>query len=339
MKDNPSEKLFTEITNLGIAYIENALRDKTTENYYLDFKTTEKQDYTNQRKLYVSDKKNYAKCISAFGNTDGGIILWGIKTGTSESDYATAKQPIQNVSNFTSLLEGSTSLLTSPPHSRISHKIIFEDPATDTGYVVTHIQKSNLRPFQVIHENDFRYYIRAGSTSQAASHTFLKSMFGQAPQPDVFITFGVSPAQMDFDGSVTIQAGVILHNAGENVGKNINGYVLIGGLDLAIEINANTMNDFSYSKNNMSGMKIGFVAKSHFILGIEQDIQPVILHVKLSKPAPEHGIQIIILVSCDNQMSYRLNRNVSKEKLEEIYDNYAKDPAYDIGTSLLSPET
>lgn len=336
MENIPSEKLFNEIIKQGLVYIQDVINDKATENYYLDFKTTEKQDYSGERKLFISDKKNYAKAISAFGNSDGGVILWGIKTGTSDTDYAVAKQPIKSVSNFISLLEGFTSLLTSPPHPDISNIIIFEDKNNDTGYVITHIPKSNRRPFQIINEGDFRYYIRAGSNSFPAPDTFLRSLFGQDPQPDVFITFGVSPAKIDELKTIELKIGIIIHNGGENVAKNVNGYVHVGGLGMMLQID--TPNEFSYYRNEMSGLKVGFTAKPNFILGVEQEVQPLTMIINLKKPITENGIQIYTLVNSDNQVSYRFEKNIGKEDLEKIYENYIKDKNYDIAKKILEKE-
>lgn len=333
MKTTPSQDLFDHIEKLGLGYIDDAVRSKQVENYYLDFKIAEKDDYTGERKLFSSDKKNYAKCISAFGNSEGGVIIWGVKTGVADADYATAKVPIKNVSNFLSLLEGFTSTLTTPPHPSVVNKLIFEDIANDTGYVVTHITKSNRRPFQVINDNDFRYYIRAGSNSQPAPDSYLRSLFGQEPQPDVFLTWGVSPVIIEASGNIKLKIGVILHNGGENIAKNINGYVHVGGRDLALQVN--TPNEFTYYTNEISGLKIGFTAKQDFILGIEQEVQPLIMYVNLKKPLTENGIQIFALVNANNQASHRLNIEIPVDELEEIYDRYIRDNKYDIVSAIL----
>ncbi len=336
MKNTPSDDLFNEVSKQGIAYIDDLITNKTVENYYLDFKVTEEKDYTDKRKLLMSDKKNYAKCISAFGNSDGGVIIWGIKTGASNADYASAKEPIKNVSNFRSLLEGFTSIVTIPAHTTVVNTIIFEDETQDSGYVVTHIPKSNRRPFQVINENDFRYYIRAGSNSLPASDTFLRSLFGQEPQPDTFITFGVQPAEIDVEEAINLKVGIILHNGGENVSKNINGYVQVGGRDMMLKIN--TPNEFTYYKNEISALKIGFTAKQDFILGVEQEVQPLIMYIKIKKPITENGIQIVALVNGTNQASHRISKFISKDDLEKIYDSYIADNTYDIANAILGKD-
>lgn len=145
MKISPPKDFFNEIQEKDITYIDGCISDKTPESYYLDFKLTEESDYTNKRNLFNSDKKNYAKCISAFGNSEGGIVVWGVETGKADEDFAVAKKPITNVSNFLSLLESSSSVLVSPPHPNIENIIIWENKSDDIGYVVTLIPKSHKR--------------------------------------------------------------------------------------------------------------------------------------------------------------------------------------------------
>lgn len=333
MENQPSQKLFDEILKQGLGYIDDAISNKTVENYYLDFKITEEKDYDSRRSLFMSDKKNYAKAISAFGNSEGGVLVWGIKTGKADADYATSKEPIENVSNFLSLLEGFTSLLTSPPHPNVSNKIIFDNESVDTGYVVTYISKSNRRPFQVLNDNDFRYYIRAGSSSLPASDAFLRSLFGQEPQPDVFFNFTVGTPEVDQEKTIKIKVGIVLHNGGENVAKNVNGYVLIGGLNTALQMT--DPSQFSYYKNEMNGLKIGFTAKPDFILGVEQEVQPLVMYICLKQLIAENGIQIIGLVSSDNQVSYRFTKMIEKEELEKMYNKYMEDSEYRIAEEIL----
>lgn len=321
--DTPVEKLFNNILKQELIYIDDVITNKTTENYYLDFKTTENIDYTGQRKLFNSDKKNYAKAISAFANSEGGILVWGVETGKSDVDYAIAKKSIKNVSNFKSLLESFSSLLTSPVHSSIFNHIIFEDKVNDIGYVITHIPKSSKRPLQVLNDNDYRYYIRAGSSSLPAPDTFIRSLFGQGTQPNAFIVFGTSPIELTQENIIKIKAGVIIYNKGENIAKNINGYVSVGGLGLAIELSDDK--SFDYYKNSISGMKVGFTAKPTFILGVEQEVLPLTIHIEISKPITANGIQILALINADNQNSYRLERTIDKETLETAYDKYLID--------------
>jgi len=335
-KSNPSTDLFNEILKQGVGYIDDAISSKTSENYYLDFKTTQEQDYTRKRTLLASEKKNYARCISAFGNGEGGVIVWGVKTGSSDADYASKKKPITNVSNFASLLEGLTSTLTSPPHPKVVSKIVFQDEKKDTGYVITHVEKSNQRPFQVLNENEFKYYIRAGSSSKGAPDTFVRGLLGSKAQPDVWIQYLYSPMKVSEEGEVKIQVGIMLHNGGESIARHVNGYVRIGGLPTA-NLQINSLDDFDYNKVTFIG-KIGFVAKPHFILGVEQEVQPLIMEVTLKKPIPGDGFLFETLINSENQVTRRTKNKVSKKELEKIYNAYIKDNKYDILATLLGKE-
>ncbi len=187
----------------------------------------------------------------------------------------------------------------------------------------------------MLNENDFRYYIRAGSNSQPASDNFLRLLFGKEPQPDVFLFWGVSSSTpiIEENGNIKLEVNIILRNRGENVAKNINGYVLVGGRNMELQIYAS--NEFSYYKNSISGLKISFTAKQDFILGIEQEIQPLIMRININKPITENGIQILALVNANNQPSYRIDIEVSRKRLEEIYNTYTKDEAYNLVDAIL----
>lgn len=338
MEKNPAKQLFEQIKAEGLGYVDGAIEDRVVENYYLDFKRTQEADYSGRRSLFDSDKRNYAKAISAFGNSEGGVLLWGINTGEADADFASGKATIQSVSNFKSLLEGFTSQVTTPPHSSVEHTIVFEDEEEDTGYVVSHIPKSSKRPFQVVANNDFRYYIRAGSSSLPAPDNFLRALFGQEPQPDVFLFWGVSPVTMNGQAMISCQVGVMLHNRGENVAKNVNGYAHVGGRDMAIQVNPNTVNQFDYYSNSLSGMKVGFTAKPTFTLGVEQEVQPLILHVNIGLPITDNGIQIRALVNADNQMSARIDLEVSRDELEALYNQYIEDEDFDIMAGIFKSD-
>lgn len=100
MSIRPAENLYNEIKKLGISYIDNVVINKISENYYLEFKTCEQGNYLEKRSLSESDRKNFSRAISAFGNSEGGVIIWGIETGKAEADYASIKKPIKKHIKF-----------------------------------------------------------------------------------------------------------------------------------------------------------------------------------------------------------------------------------------------
>src|SRR5258706_16339354 len=78
------------------------------ENLYLDYKQA---SYSNG-KLRSDDADNLATALSGFANTEGGILIWGVKTGdlSENEDLPEKVIPIQNLLGFRQALE--TSLMT-----------------------------------------------------------------------------------------------------------------------------------------------------------------------------------------------------------------------------------
>lgn len=73
---------------------------------FLDFKRS--RDNGSGNHLYPDDKKNLAKAISGFGNSEGGVLIWGLGSSrrVQNGDVAEIKFPIQNVKRFLSWIEG-----------------------------------------------------------------------------------------------------------------------------------------------------------------------------------------------------------------------------------------
>jgi hypothetical protein len=67
----------------ALAWIESAVTRLAEEGLYLDFK--QKAD-KNRPSLDDDDKANLAKSISGFANTDGGLIIWGVKAKAAAKD-------------------------------------------------------------------------------------------------------------------------------------------------------------------------------------------------------------------------------------------------------------
>src|SRR5208282_3131638 len=150
-------------------------------------------------RLDGNDRENLAKAISGFGNSEGGVIVWGIDCRPSKElgDVACERVPIKNPTRFVSWLQGAISGYRIPPHSRVQHHAILM-PGTDQGYALTYIPKSNHAPHQVIVKGraQNRYYIRAGSDFVPTPHSVLAGLFGRRPQPFVYYIFATDPAEI-----------------------------------------------------------------------------------------------------------------------------------------------
>ena len=96
------------------------VRERESESYFLDFKRS--SDNGVGGRLSGTDRNNLAKAISGFGNSEGGVIVWGVECSDSlgQGDVAQAKVPIQDAAAFRARLEGAVSGCTIAAHDGVA---------------------------------------------------------------------------------------------------------------------------------------------------------------------------------------------------------------------------
>jgi len=85
--------LFERYSKLESVDIENFIENKQEEHSQLEFKTI-----NNANLKSSDDRKNLAKCISGFANSEGGLIVLGVETkkNNEEIDCAIKLVHIKN---------------------------------------------------------------------------------------------------------------------------------------------------------------------------------------------------------------------------------------------------
>jgi hypothetical protein len=158
MKSRP-KVILEEILHKGESAIDDFIIDREAETLFLDFKRS--ADNGGGKKLHQNDRTNLARAISGFGNSEGGIIVWGVDCREDEdyADVAQAKFPLIDPQRYRSWLESAVSASTIPPHSEVEHHVILSENGKE-GYVITYIPKSNHAPHQVISsgKGHFHYF-------------------------------------------------------------------------------------------------------------------------------------------------------------------------------------
>lgn len=187
-----AEDIFEKIKREGISAIDDFILQRQSEELFLDFKRS--ADSGEGTKLHENDRHNLAKMLSAFGNSSGGVIVWGIDCSHNPKDNADlprSKCVIKDVKRFVGRLEGAVSGCTLPAHSKVVHYPV-ELINSGDGFVATLIPESYLAP----HQNRFDscYYIRVGSNCERAPHGVIAGMFGKKPTPNLILTFVKNPA-------------------------------------------------------------------------------------------------------------------------------------------------
>jgi hypothetical protein len=197
------------------AVLKGWVDESRQEDLHLDFKLLAQED------IGRDDRRNFAKALSAFANSDGGLIVWGIdcRKGPTGADVASSLLPIGNVRAVLSRLTSLTGDATSPVVPGVQHRIVYE--TTDTGYVLTWVPPSERGPHMAM-LGEGRYFKRSGDRFYQLEHFDLEDMFGRRARPDlqVVVTPMSDGASSGMHGrSADLKAVVSLLNRGRGVAK------------------------------------------------------------------------------------------------------------------------
>ena len=178
-----AEDIFQKLIYFGEDALDEFILNMQSEELFLDFKQAVSTGKNNNT-LHKDDRKNLAKAISGFGNSEGGVIVWGVVCSRDQEigDVAKAKVKVKNVHRFLSWLENAISGCTIPSHNKVRNHIISADKNGD-GYVATYIPKSEITPLMTTVGSTI--YIRSGSNNVPAPYAVIAGMFGKRPQPNI----------------------------------------------------------------------------------------------------------------------------------------------------------
>ena len=193
-----AEDIFEKLIYFGEDAIDEFIMSRQTEELFLEFKQAA-SDGKSMRSLHPNDRRNLGKAISAFGNSEGGVLIWGVECSrdTELGDVAQAKVKVQNVHRFLSWLENAISGCTIPSHHKVRNHIISCDGNGD-GFVATYIPKSDIAPLMTT--TGSQIYIRSGSNNVPAPYAVIAGMFGRRPQPNIELVISNKMIEVGKDG-------------------------------------------------------------------------------------------------------------------------------------------
>ena len=192
--------------SIDLAVIHEFVSIRRQEDLHLDFKQA-------PNGMDSDTRKNFAKALSGFANSDGGIIVWGVSARkVDDIDAADSPIPVQQLSQFVSALNSFTGQYVSPLVDGVEHRAIDEPSMPNSGYVVTLVPTSDLGPHMAKGGED-RYYKRSGDSFRRMEHYEVADLFGRRPHAHLDLCWSASY----HDRRVNIEVGMA--NSGRGLAR------------------------------------------------------------------------------------------------------------------------
>ncbi len=325
------EDIYERVKQLHETAIDEFIVARQSEELFLDFKrSADSGKGMGGKVIHSTDRNNLAKAISGFGNSEGGVVVWGVDASVDVdfADVAKTKKPIKNIKRFVSWLEGAISGCTVPAHIGVEHYGI--DTGSGNGFVATYIPKSEIAPHQCVF--DSRYYMRAGSSFLPVPHAVLAGMFGRRPQPTIFCNFAYEPARitrlLDETDAIKLSIGFQIYNKGPVLARH-----LYSDLRLMLP-KAKCHASFEPDNEDWSarmdyGMWLSLVSKEEFRLAPESFVRPFVLNITLGPPFVQGQFWVKWTFGCDGSPIQLRELKHDYTDVERLYRGFLENPPTD----------
>ncbi|MBK3801312.1 hypothetical protein GAY33_19170 [Azospirillum brasilense] len=201
--------LFSSIVSGGEAEILRLVQERTQEGVQLEFKA---QRLNRSGGLQDEDAVNLGSTLSAFSNSMGGLLIWGVeakKDAETNIDCASRIDPIPEIDRFKSEVVRRVGQILMPRNDGILVEAIPSDSKEGHGYIAIFVERSERRPHRSEAKGDKYYYKRVGDSSYAMEHYDIEDSFKRmtTAELEVNYTFGRNVLRGDgipVDGSINI---------------------------------------------------------------------------------------------------------------------------------------
>jgi hypothetical protein len=186
--------------------------DNEPESLYVDFK--EVANPTNPMKQN-DDKENFAKALSGFANSNGGVLIWGVREEKNSNGEIARRgiKTFKGVGKFIETLNDRAGKWVDPSVDDYDAKPIWQDKSEDNGAVKVIIPKSDKTPH--LNLEDHRFWCRSGSNFQKMELYQIDDMFGRRPKPKLEVYCELSASNNEIHIKVSIS------NTGSVSAKNV----------------------------------------------------------------------------------------------------------------------
>lgn len=169
------------------------------------------------QELKPAEHTEIAKDVSAFANSSGGLLIYGVAT---KKDDKTAPESIEPLTpkNIETVLQVISSNIRQPVLG-IRHKTVERDGKPVC--LLIDVPASPAAPHQVV--GDYRYYRRQGPNSLPMPHDLVELYFGRRLSPELRVQSDLAPIGDEVRGSDysgTFRLNFVIENAGRRAARH-----------------------------------------------------------------------------------------------------------------------
>lgn len=206
-REHPIFDLLMQLKSDGACTIDKMLEEQRAESLHLEFK---QKSRPTENGLSDDDDKNIGKVLSAFSNSEGGVVIWGVRTGkVNGQDVAKTLVPINNIDSFANKLRELAAEWLSPRNSGIQIFPIATAQDTTKGFVVMEIPQGENRPYRSNVVGHKSYYQRTSTRIDELEHFQIADLFASNKSASLQVEFGIKKAPYTNDGTLLISFNVI----------------------------------------------------------------------------------------------------------------------------------
>jgi hypothetical protein len=176
----------------GYAVIDELLKSAAQEGLQLEFKV---KSNPSTGVLAPKDRGLLGPALSAFANSAGGVMIWGIEAAPVDGiDAANRPIPIPDLARFQSDVQRAVGDLLMPRHDGIEIAVIEDPKASGTGYLAIWVARSERRPHRSEAKDDKHYWKRIGNQTIRMEHYDIEDAFNRsAPAELQFVVSDILP--------------------------------------------------------------------------------------------------------------------------------------------------
>ncbi len=166
-------------------------------------------------------ERTWSEALSAFANTDGGLVVWGISAAQSGPRCAS---PIAEPARLLRRLQQLLPAATEPPVQGVAFEQVEDPKHRPRGFLVCHVPSSPWKPHEATHSGR-RYYIRVGGSTAPAPRELLRRMFHPARRCGLSISSQLHEGTVRMSGPgggiKNIAVTVWMQNVGETTAHDV----------------------------------------------------------------------------------------------------------------------